>query len=80
MSAIYKMWLREPRRAWRNDGDPIPRGMRGVVTRSGIKAHSVKLKRTGQLVRRGHWVVIAGGEAFAFSPAEMKLLYSRVPQ
>lgn len=79
MSVIYNVWLREPRKAWRNDGEPIPRGMRGKVTRTGIKSHSVKIKDGGQLVRRGHWVVVAGGQAFCFSPADMRRLYSRVP-
>lgn len=79
MSIIYKVWLREPRFAWKNDGGPIPRGMRSWVTREGIKSHTVKLKQNGDRVPRGHWVVRAGNQAFAFTSEQMRRLYSRVP-
>lgn len=76
---IIKVWLREPRLAWKNDGGPVPRGMRSLVKRTGLRTHSLIIKSTGDRVRRGHWLVRVGGSAFAFSPADMKRLYSRVP-
>ena len=79
MTGIIKVWLREPRRAWKNNGGPIPLGMRSVVKRTGLRAHSVIIKTSGDRVRRGHWLVRVGGAAYAFSPAEMRQLYSRVP-
>jgi hypothetical protein len=56
-----------------------PDGRRGKVKRSGLKQHTVIIDNPYQRVRRGHWVVIAAGQAFGFSPAEMRHLYSRVP-
>lgn len=79
MAGIIKVWLKTPRLAWKNDGGPIPYGMRGRVKRPS-KSHTVVIENPRQLVRRGHWVVRVGGQAFAFSPAEMRWLYSRVPQ
>jgi hypothetical protein len=79
MSMVFKVWLREPRLAWKNDGGPIPRGMRSRLECTGIKAHSVKIKGTSERVPRGHYAVVAGEQTFAFSPAEMRRLYSRVP-
>lgn len=78
MSIVYKVWLREPRKAWRNDGDPVPIGFRGRVKRpTGSKY--VVIDNPFQKVRKGHWVVLAGGGIFGFSPSEMQRLYSRVP-
>jgi hypothetical protein len=79
MAGIIKLWLREPRRAWKNDGGPIPYGMRSRVKRRGIKSHTVTIDNPLQRVRRGHWVVFAGSQPYSFSPAEMRHLYSRVP-
>ena len=37
---VWDVWLREPRKAWRNDGGPVPRGMRSRVKRPD-NGHSV---------------------------------------
>lgn len=79
MGTVIKVWLRTPRRAWRNDGGPIPRGFRGAVKRRGTPKRPLLKTTRSQTVRKGHWVVIAGGDVFAFSPAQMRHLYSRVP-
>lgn len=79
MSPVIKLWLREPRLAWKNDGGPIPRGFRSRLKRDGIKRHTVVIDNPRQRVRRGQWVVKAGGSVFCFSAAQMRRLYSRVP-
>lgn len=81
MSVVYNFWLREPRKGWRNDGGPIPRGFRTHVKRGplGSKRQSVIIDNPRQTVRKGHWVVMVGEQAFVFSPADMRRLYSRVP-
>ncbi len=75
---MTKLWLREPRKGWRNDGGPIPYGLRSRVKRNG-KSATVVIDNPNQRVRIGHWVVVAGGTLFAFSPTQMNRLYSRVP-
>lgn len=78
MSVVYKMWLREPRKAWRNDGERVPIGFRGRVKRpTGSKY--VMIDNPHQKVRKGYWIVLVGGQAYGFSPADMRRLYSRVP-
>jgi len=79
MAGIIKVWLREPRRAWKNDGGAIPHGMRGQLKRRGIRRQVLWIINPPQPVRKGHWVVLAGGQAYTFSAAQMKRLYSRVP-
>lgn len=79
MAGIIKVWLREPRRAWKNDGGPIPHGIRGHLKKRGIRRQVLTIINPLQTVRRGHWVVVVGGQAFTFSSAEMRRLYSRVP-
>ena len=79
MSPVIKLWLREPRRAWRNGGGPVPRGFRSKLKRVGIKRRTLVIDNPRQAVRRGHWVVRVGGAVYTFSPAEMRRLYSRVP-
>lgn len=75
---LMKFWLREPRKGWRNDGGPIPYGLRSHARRrDGSK--TVIIACPFQRVRVGHWIVLAGNQAFQFSPADMKRLYSRVP-
>jgi hypothetical protein len=78
MSIVYKIWLREPRKAWRNDGERVPVGFRAMVKRPTGKKYVV-IDNPRQVVRKGHWVVRVGGTAYGFSPAEMRRLYSRVP-
>lgn len=76
---IIKVWQRQHRLAWRNDGGEIPRGMRGVVKRRGTPKRPLLKTTRSDVVRKGHWVVRTGNDVFAFSPAEMRYLYSRVP-
>lgn len=76
---VIKMWLREPRLAWRNDGGVIPRGFRSLVKRKGTPKRPLTVTVRSEVVRKGHWVVKVGGDVFSFSPAEMRRLYSRVP-
>lgn len=76
---IIKVWLREPRRAWKNDGGSIPHGMRSHLKKRGMRNQTLTIINSFQTVRRGHWVVLAGGQAFTFSAAQMRQLYSRVP-
>lgn len=78
MSVVYNFWLRAPRKGWRNDGGPVPRGFRGRVKRP-TASKSVIIDNPLQKVRKGHWIVMVGKQPYAFSPAEMHLLYSRVP-
>lgn len=77
---VIKVWLREPRKAWRNDGRPIPHGFRGHVHQrwSGKRMRTVVVNPF-QTVRRGYWVVLAGNQPFVFTGPQMKRLYSRVP-
>lgn len=77
MTNLTKFWLREPRLGWRNDGGEIPYRLRGRCRRRAGK--TVIIDNPFQMVRVGHWIVQAGSGLFAFSPAEMKRLYSRVP-
>lgn len=79
MNPVIKVWLRTPRKAWRNDGGQIPRGFRGWVKRRGTPKRPLLKTTRSETVRKGHWVVIAGGDVFTFSSAEMRHLYSRVP-
>lgn len=79
MTKAIKLWLRTPRRAWRNDGGEIPREFRGRCRRwPGSK--TVVIACPLQKVRVGHWIVAAGAELYAFSPSDVRQLYSRVPQ
>jgi hypothetical protein len=75
---VIKVWLREPRRAWKNDGGAIPHGFKSHVRRRGIKRVLTMTTRS-EVVRRGWWVVLAGGQSFVFSAPQMRRLYSRVP-
>lgn len=77
MSKMVKVWLREPRYAWRNDGGEIPRRLRGRCGRHGKK--TVVIDNPNMKVRGGHWIVAVGPALYAFSPADMQRLYSRVP-
>lgn len=78
MSVVYNMWLKTPRKAWRNDGEPVPYGFRAHVKRpTGSKF--VVIDNPRQKVRKGHWIVMVGAQPYGFSPAEMRQLYSRVP-
>lgn len=77
MAGVIKLWLREPRKAWRNDGGPIPRQFRGRCSRD--KTKTVTIHCPLHKVRVGHWVVQAGSQLFGFSPAQMRKLYSRTP-
>ncbi len=79
MGNVIKVWLRTPRRAWKNDGGPIPHGFRSFVKRRGTPKRPLLKTTRSQTVRKGHWVVVSGPDVFAFSPADMRLLYSRVP-
>jgi hypothetical protein len=55
--------------------------MQSVVIRAtSLRPHSVVIRATGERVPRGHWVVRVGGAVYVFSPADMRRLYSRVPQ
>lgn len=78
---VIKVWLREPRKAWRNDGGPIPRGFRCLVQRryTGKQSRLVTVNSRCETVRKGHWVVNAGGIVYVFSSSDMRRLYSRVP-
>lgn len=76
---VINVWLKTPRKAWRNDGGPVPRGFRGVCRWRGTPKRPLLKTDRSEVVRKGDWVVIAGGDVFAFSPAQMRQLYSRVP-
>ena len=76
---VIKVWLRTPRKAWRNDGGVIPRGFRSLVKRKYTGKRMLTITTRSEVVRKGHWAVIAGGDVFAFSPSDMRHLYSRVP-
>jgi hypothetical protein len=76
---VIKVWLRTPRKAWRNDGGAIPRGFRTFVKKKYTGKRLTTVTTRSEVVRKGHWAVIAGGDIFSFSPAQMKRLYSRVP-
>ncbi|MFA5897658.1 MAG: hypothetical protein WC829_00965 [Hyphomicrobium sp.] len=75
---VIKVWLREPRKAWRNDGGVIPRGFRTHCKRKGVKRVLTVTTRS-EVVRRGWWVVLDGNQPFVFSSPQMRRLYSRVP-
>jgi hypothetical protein len=76
---VIKVWLREPRKAWKNDGGPIPRGFRSRLKQLYTGKRMVVKTERSETVRKGHWAVIAGGSIYSFSPEEMKRLYSRIP-
>lgn len=76
---VIKVWLRMPRRAWRNDGGEIPRGFRSFVKRKYTGKRLTTVTTRSERVPKGYWVVISGADVFAFSVAEMRELYSRVP-
>ncbi len=77
---VIKVWLRQPRFAFRNNGGPVPRGFRSGVEWTGIKRRKLVTRNSSrETARRGDWVVNVGGVFYIFSPAEMRRLYSRVP-
>jgi hypothetical protein len=76
---MTNLWLREPRKGWRNDGGPIPYRLRGRLKRDNPRSGTVIIDNPFQRVRVGHWIVLAGHDLFAFSPDQMKRLYSRMP-
>lgn len=73
-----KLWLRQPRYAWRNDGGEIPRRFRGRCRRNGT-VKTVVIAAPLQRVPVGWWIVQSGSQIYGFSPADMHRLYSRVP-
>jgi hypothetical protein len=77
MAKMTKVWLRTARFAWRNDGGEIPHRLRGRCRRHGNS--TVVIANPLQKVRKGHWIVDAGGQLFGFDRAAMDHLYSRVP-
>lgn len=76
MTKPIKLWMREPRTAWQNDGGPIPRGFRGHLARD---AKGLWIINPLQRVGKWHWVVVSAGQAFAFPTSMIKRFYSRKP-
>lgn len=76
--SMTNLYLREPRKGWRNDGGPIPYRLRGRLRRRG-KSKTVIIDNPLQRVRVGHWVVLAGGDLFAFAPYQIARLYGLAP-